>query len=168
MRKQALVALCVFAFAVVAGSAAAHSTAFPAKGKVVPGKTIGGVGLTDTTTTVQMKWGRNYKVCSYCKKVTWFYMYPAGEPLGAAVKFEKGKVVSVFTLGSPAGWGVKGVMMGDPVSNVYNLFGNTGSASCIGYDALTVRIGTGTMSFYTTGGTIYGFALTGPTESVCQ
>jgi len=168
MRKQALVALCVFAFAVVAGSAAAHSTAFPAKGKVVPGKTIGGVGLTDTTTTVQMKWGRNYRVCSYCKKVTWFYMYPAGEPLGAAVKFEKGKVVSVFTLGSPAGWGVKGVMMGDPVSNVYNLFGNTGSASCIGYDALTVRIGTGTMSFYTTGGTIYGFALTGPTESVCQ
>ena len=168
MRKQALVALCVFAFAVVAGSAAAHSTAFPAKGKVVPGKTIGGVGLTDTTTTVQMKWGRNYRVCSYCKKVTWFYMYPAGEPLGAAVKFEKGKVVSVFTLGSPAGWGVKGVMMGDPVSNVYNLFGNTGSASCIGYDALTVRIGSGTMSFYTTGGTIYGFALTGPTEPVCQ
>ena len=168
MRKQALVALCVFAFAVAVGSAAAHSTAFPVKGKVVPGKTIGGVGLTDTTTTVQMKWGRNYKVCSYCKKLTWFYMYPAGEPLGAAVKFEKGKVVSVFTLGSPAGWGVKGVMMGDPVSNVYNLFGNTGSASCIGYDALTVRIGTGTMSFYTTGGTIYGFALTGPTESVCQ
>ena len=47
----------------------------------------------------------------------------------------------MFTLGSPAGWGVKGVMMGDPVSNVYNLFGNTGSASCIGYDALTIRIG---------------------------
>jgi hypothetical protein len=31
-----------------------------------------------------------------------------------------------------------------------------------------VRVGSGTMSFYTTGGTIYGFALTGPTESVCQ
>ena len=168
MRKQALVALCVFAFAVVAGSAAAHSTAFPAKGKVVPGKTIGGVGLTDTTTTVQMKWGRNYRVCSYCKKVTWFYMYPAGEPLGAAVKFEKGKVVSVFTLGSPAGWGVKGVMMGDPVSNVYNLFGNTGDAQCIGYDALTVRIGGSTMSFYTASGVIYGYALTAPSQPPCQ
>ena len=150
------------------GSAGAHTAGFPAKGKIVPGKTIGGVGLTDTTTSVQHKWGKATKVCSYCKKLTWFYMYPTGEPLGAAVKFEQGKVVSVFTLGSPAGWGVKGVMMGDPASNVYNLFGNTGSASCIGYDALTVRIGSGTMSFYTTGGTIYGFALTGPTESVCQ
>jgi len=158
----------ILAFAVYVGSAAAHSTGFPSKGRVVPGKTIGGVGLTDTTLTVVHKWGRNYKVCSYCKKQTWFYEYPTGEPLGAAVKFEKGKVVSVFTLGSPAGWGVKGVMMGDPVSNVYNLFGNTGSVSCIGYDALTIKIGASTMSFYTTGGTIYGFALTGPTEPPCQ
>jgi hypothetical protein len=168
MRKQALVVFGILAFAVYVGSAAAHSTGFPSKGKVVPGKTIGGVGLTDTTLTVVHKWGRNYKVCTYCKKQTWFYEYPTGEPLGAAVKFEKGKVVSVFTLGSPAGWGVKGVMMGDPVSNVYNLFGNTGSVSCIGYDALTIKIGASTMSFYTTGGTIYGFALTGPTEPVCQ
>jgi hypothetical protein len=168
MRKQALVVFVVLAFAVVVGSAAGRTTGFPSKGTVVPGKTIGGVGLADTTTTVQHKWGRNYRVCSYCKKLTWFYEYPTGEPLGAAVKFQKGKVVSVFTLGSPAGWGVKGVMMGDPVSNVYNLFGNTGSASCIGYDALTIKIGSGTMSFYTTGGTIYGFALTGPTESPCQ
>jgi hypothetical protein len=168
MRKQALVVVVVLAFAVYVGSAGAHTAGFPAKGKIVPGKTIGGVGLTDTTTSVQHKWGKATKVCSYCKKLTWFYMYPTGEPLGAAVKFEQGKVVSVFTLGSPAGWGVKGVMMGDPASNVYNLFGNTGSASCIGYDALTVRVGKSTMSFYTTGGTIYGFALTGPTESPCQ
>ena len=168
MRNQALIVLAVLAFGVAAGSASARNTGFPVKGVVVPGKTIGGVGLTDTTLTVVHKWGRNYKVCPYCKKVTWFYEYPTGEPLGAAVKFEKGKVVSVFTLGSPAGWGVKGVMMGDPVSNVYNLFGNTGSVSCIGYDALTIRIGRNTMSFYTTGGTIYGFALTGPTERPCQ
>jgi hypothetical protein len=168
MRKQALVGIAVLLFAVYAGSAAGSARVFPSKGKVVPGRTIAGVGLADTMTTVLHKWGRNYRVCTYCKKPTWFYMYPTGEPLGAGVKFDKGKVVSVFTLGSPAGWGVKGVMMGDPVSNVYNLFGNTGSVSCIGYDALTVKVGTGTMSFYTTGGTIYGFALTGPTEPACQ
>ncbi len=168
MRKQALVGVAVLLFAVCAGSAAGRGTAFPAKGKVVPGRTIAGVGLADTTTTVQHKWGRNYKVCTYCKKLTWFYVYPTGDPLGAAVKFEKGKVVSVFTLGSPAGWGLKGAMMGDPVSNIYDLYGNTGSVSCIGYDALTVKTGTGTMSFYTTAGTVYGFALTGPTEPACQ
>ena len=40
MRKQALVAFGILAFAVYVGSAAAHSTGFPSKGRVVPGKTI--------------------------------------------------------------------------------------------------------------------------------
>ena len=168
MRKQALVVLWILVFAVFAGSAIARTAGFPSKGKVVPGKTIGGVGLTDTTTTVQHKWGRNYKVCSYCKKLTWFYVYPTGEPLGAAVKFEKGKVVSVFTLGSPAGWGVKGAMMGDPVSNVYNLYGTVNDKNCIGYDALTVRIGNSVTSFYSAAGVIYGYALTSATQTPCQ
>jgi hypothetical protein len=78
------------------------------------------------------------------------------------------KVVAVFTLGSPTGWGTKGAMMFDPVSNVYNLFGNAGDAQCIGYDALTVRIGASTMSFYTSSGVIYGYALTAPSQPPCQ
>lgn len=80
-----------------------------------------------------------------------------------------GTVVAVFTLGSPLGWGVKGqVMMFDPVSNVYNLFGNPGDSQCVGYAALTVRVGSNTMSFYTSSGVIYGFALTAPSQSPCQ
>ena len=78
------------------------------------------------------------------------------------------KVVAVFTLGSPSGWGAKGAMMFDPVSNVYNLFGNPGDAQCIGYDALTVRVGSNTMSFYTASGVIYGYALTAPSQPACQ
>ena len=74
----------------------------------------------------------------------------------------------MFTLGSPKGWGTKGVMMFDPVSNVYNLFGNTGDAQCIGFDALTVRIGGSTMSFYTASGVIYGYALTSASQPACQ
>ena len=130
--------------------------------------------------------------------LVWLYQYPGSEPLGAAIKFgvpagsavptsattstkktaattvplpklnPAAKVVAVFTLGSPLGWGTKGAMMFDPVSNVYNLFGNPGDAQCIGYDALTVRIGAGTMSFYTASGVIYGYALTAPSQSPCQ
>ena len=74
----------------------------------------------------------------------------------------------MFTLGSPAGWGLKGVMMGDPVSNIYNLYGSPGTTNCIGYDALTVKIGQTTTAFYSAGGTIYGFALTSGSESPCQ
>jgi hypothetical protein len=166
-RLAALLSIAL-AVAIFAGAAHARSSNFPTKGKVVPGKTIAGVGLSDTETTVQHKWGHNYKVCAYCKTTTWFYEYATGEPLGAAVKFQNNKVVAVFTLGSPAGWGVQGAMMGDPVSNVYNLFGNTGTVNCIGYDALTVRIGPTTMSFYSASGTIYGFAITAPTQPACQ
>jgi len=118
---------------------------------------------------VKTLWGSRYEVCSYCKVTTWFYEYPTGEPLGAAVKFNKaGKVVSVFTLGSPVGWGIKGAMTFDPVTNVYTFYPNPIQKSCIGYVALYVRIGQNTMSFYTANGVIYGFALTGPSESVCQ
>lgn len=178
-----------------------HGTAFPSKGLVVPGQSIGGVGIGMTELQVKQRWGGGYTVCTECgPQLTWLYEYQGGEPLGAAVKFNvpstpgkstasgksgtsskskaagsssavpsNGTVVAVFTLGSPLGWGVKGqVMMFDPVSNVYNLFGNPADAQCLGYSALTVRVGSNTMSFYTSSGVIYGFALTAPSQSPCQ
>ena len=191
--------------ALLSGSAAAssHATAFPSQGVVVPGQSIGGVGIGMTELQVKQRWGGGYTVCTQCgPELTWLYEYQGGEPLGAAVKFNipstptktaaasleaprsprrprpprrprtaptNGTVVAVFTLGSPLNWGVKGkVMMFDPVSNVYSLFGNPADAQCLGYSALTVRVGSNTMSFYTSSGVIYGFALTAPSQPACQ
>ncbi|HUY70881.1 MAG TPA: hypothetical protein VMV08_01465 [Gaiellaceae bacterium] len=192
----AIVLSAVLALVSHSASTASHSANFPSKGNVVPGHTIGGIGLGMTEAQVKLRWGHNYTICTGCgHDLTWLYEYPGGEPLGAAVKFNlpntapptgkpskttskaaaaaaaaaaAGKVVSVFTLGSPAGWGVKGAMMFDPVSNVYNIFGNPGTANCVGYTALTIRIGSNTMSFYSASGVIYGFALTVPSQSPCQ
>lgn len=184
-------------------AAQTQAAAFPSRGVVVPGKTIGGVALGMTEAQVRKIWGNNFIVCTSCGKLTtWLYEYQGGEPLGAAIKFDipasttapsttgksgKGgtksaaaaaaaataaannaKVVAVFTLGSPADWGVKGVMMGDPVSNVYNLYGNTGDENCIGYSALTVNINGAVTSFYSASGVIYGYALTAASQSPCQ
>jgi hypothetical protein len=147
----------------------AHASNFPSRGKVVPGKNIGGISLGMTETQVKAHWGRNYVIGPLIRGyTTWLYEYKGAEPLGAAVKFQNNKVVAVFTLGSPAGWGLSGAMMGDPISNVYNLFGSTGQANCIGYAALTVRIGTATTSFYSASGVIYGYALTASSQPACQ
>ncbi len=166
-----MVALALSLFLALSSHGAANQSraaGFPIRGVVVPGKSIGTISVGMSELQVRTHWGRNYSVCSSCPLTTWLYTYTGGEPLGAAVKFANNRVVAVFTLGSPAGWGLKGLMMGDPLSNVYNLFGNTGDAQCIGYDALTVRIGQNTTSFYDASGVIYGYALTGPTQPVCQ
>ncbi len=52
--------------------------------------------------------------------------------------------------------------MGDPISNVYNYFGTTGTTRCIGFDALTVRVGNSVTAFYSAAGVIYGFAIVEP------
>jgi hypothetical protein len=188
----ALAASVLTAFALVA-TASARTANFPSKGVVVPGQSIAGITLGMTEKQVEQHWGHGFYVCTKCgKNLVWLFEYPGAEPLGAAIKFgvppgpgststsstkattplpklnPAAKVIAVFTLGSPTGWGTKGAMMFDPVSNVYNLFGNTGDAQCIGYDALTVRIGANTMSFYTASGVIYGYALTAPSQSPCQ
>jgi hypothetical protein len=148
----------------------AHASNFPSRGKVVPGRNIGGISLGMTQTQVKAIWGKNYVLGPSTGPgyTVWMYTYRGAEPLGAAVKFQGTKVVAVFTLGSPAGWGLAGAMMGDPISNVYNVFGSTGQANCIGYDALTVRIGPTTTSFYSAAGVIYGYALTAASQPACQ
>jgi hypothetical protein len=185
------VALSAVAYAT---AAPARETNFPSKGVVVPGVSIGGIQIAMTEAQVIARWGHGFEVCTTCgPNLTWLYEYKGSEPLGAAVRFDvkgpwdghkktnpeasytatkyptTGKVIAVFTLGSPLGWGTKGkVMMFDPVSNVYNVLGNPQTVACIGYTALVVRAGQNSMSIYTASGVVYGFALTGPKEPPCQ
>jgi hypothetical protein len=165
-------AVCAVVAVIVLVSPPLAYAGFPTRGVVVPGQSIGNVRLGMSEPQVRVLWGTSYKRCTMCGtgSLVWLYEYPREDPIGAAVKFSAaGRVVAVFTLGSPAGWGVKGLMMGDPVTNVYTLFGNTTSATnCIGYGALTVRIGSAATSFYSASGLIYGYALTAQNQSVCQ
>jgi hypothetical protein len=175
----------------------ATSANLPAAGKVIPGQSIGGVSLGMTEAQVVKIWGPLYEVCTRCgKQMTWLYEYRGEVGSGAAIKFNipspaitstgaaakltkkaaatakaqaaTARVVAVFTLGQPQGWGVTGAMIGDPPTNVYQLFGNTGNTQCIGYSAMTVDIGGVITSFYSSSGVIYGFALTNSNESPCE
>jgi hypothetical protein len=149
--------------------AAQAAGSLPTRGLFIPGVSLAGVRIGDTQRRVVGILGPKYKTCSYCADPTFLWMYRTGEPLGMAARFQKGHVVAVFTLGSPAGWKTdKGLAMGDGISSVYQFFSNTGTKRCIGFDAITAQTGKVTTAFYSAAGVVYGFALVIPGMTVCQ
>ena len=141
----------------------------PVRGVVVAGGSFAGVRIGDSESKVKALWGPNPSACKYCTDLTWLYEYSFGEPLGAAVRFENGKAVAIFTLGSPTGWkSDKDLEMGDPIGDVYDVYKSTTTTRCIGFDAVSVRIGKLITAFYSSAGVIYGFAIVVPGMTVCQ
>jgi len=168
-------AVVIVAIAIVpqalAGSARTDATALPPRGILHPGKSLAGVKLGDTMARVKQLWGSDYKVCQgkQCPYPTWYYIYPKGEPLGASVRFRNGRVVTIFTLGSPIGWRTaEGLIIGEQVDRITQLYGKLTWNVCIGYGAMTMRTNAAVTSIYTTGQAVYGFALSRPNEPVCN
>ena len=78
-------------------------------------------------------------------------------------------MTAVFTLGSPPGWKTaQGVPVGGQVDDVTRVYGNLDWSVCIGYGAMSMRTAKAVTSIYTTGESIYGFAITAPGTPVCQ
>jgi hypothetical protein len=154
----------------LAGQAAStHVPALPKQGILVSNRSLAGIHLGDSQATVRQLWGGHFTRCGGCKPVTWFYFYPPpADPVGAGVEFEQGKVVAVFTLGSPEGWrtssGIRvGQILGFPHA------GDPQWTSCNGYSAKpSTRSGTAVASILTQGAAVYGFALTRPSVSPCH
>jgi hypothetical protein len=174
VKKAVLAVLISLVFVPVSqGGVASHQesqAALPTRGTLAPGVSLAGVRIGDSIAKVKKLWGSNYKVCPDCKGTYWYYIYPTGEPLGAAVKFSKtGKVIAAFTLGSPSGWRTReGLLMGEQIDKVAELYGSLPWHVCIGYGAMSMRNGNTLTSIYTTGLAVYGFAITAPAEPVCQ
>jgi len=126
--------------AATAAPAKAEGKFLPARGILKPGQSLAGVKLGMTMTQVTNLWGKNYKVCARCSYPTWYYIYPKGEPLGASVRFRQGRVVTIFTLGSPTGWRTaEGLLMGEQIDRINQLYGKLKWSVCIGYGAMSMR-----------------------------
>ncbi len=135
----------------------------------MPGKSLGGIALGDTQASVRAKWGDRHTLCSVCRRPTWLYTYRGSRIAGAAVAFRNGRVAAVFTLGVPRGWRTsRGVSLGDPADKVHSVYGSLPWSRCVGYGAVSIRSGGAVASIYTYGESVYGFALTLPSEPVCQ
>ncbi len=148
-----------------------HVAALPRQGVLVNGTSLAGVQLGDTTAKVRALWGGRFTRCRECKPAMWFYLYPPpDDPVGAGVQFERGKVVAVFTLGSPSGWHTEsGIRVGQILANPYNGPSKDTWLSCAGYGAQTTRSSKSAVtSILTQGAAVYGFALTRPSISPCH
>jgi hypothetical protein len=152
-----------------APEADAAAAALPRQGVLVHGESLAGVELGDTADDVRGLWGHNFTVCANCSETTWFYVYPTGDPFGAAVKFRDGRVTAVFTLGAPTGWrDDEGVRVGQLLEPQEPGEGDETWRGCLGYGAKSTREGAAVSSVLTQGLAVYGFALTRPSEPVCQ
>ena len=154
----------------------ARASKLPVHGIFVPGVKLAGVKLGFTRTQVTAVLGKNYTLCTpansggLCKELVLLYEYTRGEPLGLAVRLHNGKVGAVFTLGAVPGWKTPaGLKIYDAVSTIYKLYpAATINTKCIGFEAVSMKKGSVTSSFYTASGVVYGFALTAPSEQICQ
>ena len=145
----------------------AHVAKLPTDGVFVPGKSLAGVALGDTTADVRAQWGSHYTVCEGCNPTTWFYFDSATSDAGVAVAFRQGQVTAVFTLGSPEGWHTTdGLRVGEIFATFNDPRGTT--TACSGYGAISTRSADAVTSILTQGQAVYGFALTRPSQPVCR
>lgn len=171
-RALALLAAAAAAGALAAGAGAA--TFVPAPGSLprhavfVPGVSLAGVHLGDSPAQVRATWGDAFRPCRTCTETSWYYSFP-DEPVGAAVVFRHGRVSAVFTLGSIFGWRTReGLRIGDLIQDLVDVYPGMSVRDCDGYAAFSRRSGDAVTSVYVDGEVVYGFALSRPTEPVCQ
>jgi hypothetical protein len=147
----------------------AQGPALPARGVLVPGASLAGVRLGDTDANVRARLGGRFRVCRSCSVSTWYYTYPRDEPVGLGVTFRRRRVSAVFTLGAPSGWRTReGLHVGETIDKAQRLYGRLAWRVCIGYGALSIHRPDAVTSIYTTGEVVYGFALSRPSEPICQ
>lgn len=172
MQTRAGVLLLAAIAGVIAASAAAapsvRAPQLPRRGELVAGVSLGGIRLGATEAEVREAWGSRFVRCPSCSVLTWYYTYP-DDAVGAGVAFRQGKVVAVFTLGSPLGRRTReGLGVGELVERVVDIYPELQARGCVGYSAFTARSPGAVSSVYVFGEVVYGFALARPTEPVCQ
>ncbi len=172
LRHVVIATLALFAFTSAAfAETSRHEALLPARGLLIGGVSLAGVGVGESAAAVELAWGTNHTTCDGCRLRTWVFVYP-DRPVGAAVTFDRGgRTVAVFTLGQPPGWRTqKGLWLG---AEIHSLTAKYDEASmefrgCVGYSALSTRAGDVVTSIYTQAESVYGFALTLRGQPVCQ
>ncbi|HVS84569.1 MAG TPA: hypothetical protein VHD91_02950 [Gaiellaceae bacterium] len=149
-----------------AGPAAA---ALPAHGKLVPGRSLGGVRLGEPAAQVTRTLGSFRGVCRGCATTTWYFTYKPFDQHGLAVELTHGRVSGLFTLWQPDSWtGPNGIVLGAFEGDATSRAGSLAPAACTGYTAYTQDAGATQTVYYVVDGKLWGFGLFRRGASPCR
>ncbi|HEY3551331.1 MAG TPA: hypothetical protein VGK69_09815 [Gaiellaceae bacterium] len=163
--RRGLLALTVTALILAAPAAAG----LPKAGRLVPGRSLGGIRLGESPRAVRAALGAFYGACRGCSRRTWYFTYRPFEKQGLAVEFTRGRVSGVYTLWRPTGWHAQHRLgFGSTPLAVHALVGSTQTVVCRGYEALAQdRAHTRTV-YYLLDGRLWGFGLFRRGVSPCR
>ena len=155
--------LAAVALAVSAGAA------LPRSGTLVPGRSLGGIRLGETTHAVRAALGRRFGVCKDCVRPTWYFTYKPFDAHGLAVEFLDGRVAAVYTLWQPKGWrATNGLILGATPLQVHNSAGRLRTITCSGYEALVADRPGSRTAYFLFQGSLWGFGLFRAHWSPCR
>lgn len=160
----------VIATAVAVLVLAAPATAgLPPAGKLVPGRSLGGIRIGESPRAVRTALGGFYGTCRGCSRRTWYFTYRPFEKQGLAVEFTRGRVSGLYTLWRPKGWHAQHLLgFGSTPLAVHALVGRTRTVVCRGYDALVQDTAHVRTAYYLFSGRLWGFGLFRRGASPCR
>jgi hypothetical protein len=163
--RRSLVATTVTALVLAVPAAAG----LPRTGTLVPGKSLGGVRLGESSRAVRAVLGTFYGTCVGCRRRTRYFTYRPFDKHGLAVELVRGRVAGVYTLWRPAGWhATHRLGFGTSVLAVHRLTRASRTITCHGYDALVQDAAGARTAYYLVRGRLWGFGLFTRGESPCR
>lgn len=141
----------------------------PRTGKLVPGRSLAGIRLGETSRQVDAALGRSHGVCTNCTPTTWYFTVKPFDQHGLGVEFTHGRVSAVYTIWEPAGWrGPHGLVLGDSETQLTAAAAPLLKVICTGYDAWISDEPTARTVYYVLSGDLWGFGLVRPNASPCR
>lgn len=149
--------------------AARASAGLPQAGTLVPGRSLGGVHLGESSRAVRAALGRGFGHCTDCARPTWYFTYTPFDAHGLAVEFVHRRVSAVYTLSQPAGWHTtNGLRLGATPLQVHRRAGALQTITCAGYTALVADAPRTRTAYYIFDGRLWAFGLFPAHWSPCR
>lgn len=149
--------------------APAGPAGLPSAGKLVPGRSLGGIRIGETQRQVTKALGRSHGVCSGCAVPTWYFNVRPFDQHGLGIELTRGRVSAVYTIWQPDGWtGPKGLALGAPQAQVDATAGALFQVTCTGYEAWVNDRKAVRTVYYVLNGELWGFGLMRANADPCR